>query len=426
MSQVPNAQGQILGEGTNVLNTCHCRRTNWKKTIIIVALINTGFLVCIDIFFLNTRSVKGYYETLVISHSTISKLSRLKSNKFPQAAAAPNFNQGNILQESTLVFVCLGKDCFTKHQKYIWKALEQARLVEVNLPIVVILNSDQPGIVQKQLNRLNVTSVTYEDLLINSSMLMSEFRRAFFVQGPMVPDGNKNFVQYAIERLLTLHAYMNMTRRLNVFHLENDNMLYMNLSDLLSRMQACHVRLAFPKAASHRAITSFVYSRSSHDLEHFVRYVIQIFRLGRTEAIKLLKTSWINDMTIGAHYLSLYAATAEQSKLDGIFELPSQFTSDSCLNGSPAKTQIIFDSCVLGQYFGGRYSRPEIPFWDSTHTLDPRGHLLIWKKLDHRRRVPFILGFRIVNIHVHSKHLEQFSSVAKDPPTGIGFKSRIA
>ena len=426
MHQVSGARDQLLGGETNALNTWFCRRPNWKKIMTMFALITAGFLVFVGIFFLKMGFVEGYSETLVISHSTISKLSRLKSTQLPLTIAASNFNRGHISQEPTLVFVCLGKDCFTKYQRYIWTALEQARLVEVNLPIVVILNSGQPVTVQKQLNRLNVTSVIYEDLLVNNSMLISEFHRAFFVQGQMVPDGNKDFVQYTIQRLLALHTYMNMTRRLNVFHLENDNMLYMNLSDLLPRMHTCHVRLAFPKAASGRAITSFVYARSSYDLEHFVRHVIQIFRLGRTEAIKLLKTNWINDMTIGAHYLSLYAATAEQSRLTGIFELPSHFTSNSCFNENPDKSVIIFDSCVLGQYFGGRYSRPEIPFWDSTYAVDPRGHLLIWKKLDHRRRVPFILGFRIVNIHVHSKRLERFSSVAMNPPTGIGFKSRIA
>jgi hypothetical protein len=328
----------------------------------------------------------------------------------------------NASQEPTLVFVCIGEHSFTNYQKYIWVALEQARLIEPILSIVVILNSEQPVHVYERLRQSNINPVIYDELLVKNGLLIHEFRRLFFVQGSMEPDGNNMFVQYTTERLLAVHAYMNMTRKWNVFHMENDNMLYVSLKDLLSHMRACDVHLGLPKAALHTAVTSFVYARNPYALEHFVRYTIEIFRLGRQNAIDFLNTTWINDMTIAGRYLDLYAATEDQSRLTGVFELPSQFTDNFCLSRVQAGNPIIFDACVLGQYFGGSYSMPDIPYWEPTRLIDPRGHELIWKKFGHQRRVPFIFGFQIVNIHVHSKQLERFSSNGTNQPTGYEFK----
>ncbi len=51
---------------------------------------------------------------------------------------------------------------------------------------------------------------------------------------------------------------MNHTGVSNVFHIENDNMLYVDLYRLAQRMLVCDVRFAFPKAEKDQAVLSFV------------------------------------------------------------------------------------------------------------------------------------------------------------------------
>lgn len=394
----------------------HFRQANKMVLVIIIAVSFCGA------FFFHAKPANFSYR--LASENSSLDASPAITQPLESPPAKINDDSGSLHKDPTLVFICLGNNSFTKYQKYILFSLKQARLIDPNLDIVVILNSGQPNFVYEKLQQLNVTHVFYEVLLVNNGQFIKDFHRSFFVQGSMEPDGNKMFVQYTTERLLALHAYMNMTQRWNVFHMESDNMLYMNLNDLMTRMQACDVHIALPKAAVHTAVASFIYVRNVHAIEHFIRYIIGIFRLGSTKARKLLNTDWINDMTIAGRYIDLHAASAEHSKRTGVFELPSQFKVDSCISTKSGKDPIIFDACVLGQYYGGRYSKPGIPYWEPSRLLDPRALKLVWKEIGGKKRVPIILDFRIVNIHVHSKVLALFSSSRKDQPTGIDLENK--
>ncbi|CAF0926658.1 unnamed protein product [Adineta steineri] len=317
------------------------------------------------------------------------------------------------MTDPVLIFACLGSSALTKHQSYIWQAFNQARITNPSIKIVVILskNALKTDMTQK-LERLKIIPVNYNDL-IHDNPIIKDFHRFFFIQGDMVPDGNKQFVQFTFERLLSIYAYMLKTRQVHVFHIENDNMLYIDLQELGRRMNDCEVRLAIPKASNDLAIFSFIYIKNVQALEQFVQWCVNVFRLGRRNAIKFLNTTYINDMTLGARYLQLRASTAEQSKLSGIYELPTTFENDiyNCCVCSLGNSSLIFDACVLGQYFGGTYAKPNKPHWESNRLLDPRGETLSWRLLDQQIRVPYIKNRRITNIHVHSKRLNQFASL---------------
>jgi hypothetical protein len=334
--------------------------------------------------------------------------------------------------QPTLVYTCLGQEAFTKHQPYIWESLRQARLITgFSLSIVVIMSRhSQTSNIQSGMNQLNVTTIIYEDLLLmnNASFaLVSDFRQAFFIQGGMTPNGNVDFNQLTTERLFALYAYMTVNRKSNVFHIENDNMLYYDLTDLMHRMHACCVYLGLTRASLTQVVFSFLYVRSASILEHFLRFTIEVFRLGRTKAMDYLKTEWINDMTITSQYLDLFAATPEMSKLNGISQLPITFNSTNCClctSNNNAET-IIFDARTLGQYFGGDYWHPNVSFWWRNDFIDPRGKLLVWTKTQKGLLIPFIKDKRIVNLHVHSKQLERFSSRNDNQPTGKGYNFTI-
>lgn len=326
----------------------------------------------------------------------------------------------------TLIFTCIGEQAFTKFQPYIWESLRQARLTNPNVSIVVILSKkafDQS--IHHKLSSLRVMSVIHDNL-VESNLLLQEFRKIFFVKGSMTPDGNKYFVQFAVERLLSVYAYMNYSGISNVFHIENDNMLYVDLFKLSERMNTCGVKFAIPRAAVNQAVTSFIYVQTSKSMEHFIEWCVNIFRLGPDKAVQYLKTEWINDMTLGAQYLRLYVS----SDVVGVYELPTRFYTKSencclCYLSKDYSEPIIFDACVLGQYFGGTFGRPNVPHWEENRLVDPRGDILDWQEnTENKLKRPYIRGRHIVNIHVHSKQLEKFSSSGVKQMTGKKISTR--
>lgn len=333
-------------------------------------------------------------------------------------------SNGNLdLKKPTLIFTCLGTQAFSNYQSYIWQALEQARLMNPNISLVIILNKD--AYVDSVVHKLNSTGATiaFIDELVKSNALLQEFRRTYFERGIMKPNGNQNFVQYAVERLIAVYAYMNQTGLSNVFHMENDNMMYADLHQLTVRMYECNVSLAMPRVSVDQVVTSFVFIRNSQSIERFAEWSVSIFRMGPEKAIQLLGTSWINDMSLGSRYLQMFAASSEQSTKTGIFELPTRLYSRNescCICRASNQTSIIFDASVLGQYFGGNFENPDASFWAPKRLMDPRGLALEWhsSEFDDLKR-PYIKGTQIMNIHVHSKRLERFSSFGNKQTKGF-------
>lgn len=334
----------------------------------------------------------------------------------------------NSRKQPTLVYTCLGEKVFNVHQTYIWKSLEQARIVGgPSLSIVLIISkAGQTEIVQKRLKRLGVTLIIYEQLLSSASYnatLFLDFHQAFFIQGAMEPGGNLKFNQLTTERLFALHAFMKASGTSDVFHLENDNMLYSDLNNLLHRMRTCQVFLGIPRASKEYAVISFLYIRNAYAIEHFLRFIIDVFRLGPAKAVKYINVTYINEMTFTALYLERFAATPEDSKLSGIVLLPTHLIDRNCClcNYDGNEEMIVFDARTLGQYFGADYHKPNSPFfWVKTELIDPRGHLLEWK-IKNGIRMPYIRGFRIVNLHIHSKRLHRFSSQGSHQTIGKGY-----
>lgn len=395
------------------LKQCVRKRCSTKRSImkpLQVALIcfkckNRSEFVWISILCLITMA----FFALSLSRRDLRILNSLRTNEYVISHNPRSFNS---TYYPTLVFTCIGEEALTKFQSYIWHSLRQARLINPNIPIVVILSrKGYDKSLRHKFLTLKVT-IIYHDTLVESIALLQEFRKVFFLKGAMIPDGNKLFVQFAVERLLSVYAYMKYTGTSNVFHVENDNMIYVDLLQLSKRMNACGVKFSIPRAAIDQAVTSFIYARTAEAIEHFAQWCVHVFRMGPDRAVRYLNTQWINDMTLGAQYLRLYASSGEK----GVYELPTRFHTKFencclCYLSSDYKGPIIFDACVLGQYFGGTFARPNVPHWEENRLIDPRGNVLEWRmSLQDKLKRPFIRGIRIVNIHVHSKQLEKFSS----------------
>ncbi len=317
-----------------------------------------------------------------------------------------------------------------EYQSYIWVSIRQARLFNPCTPIYLICSSEAllPASVSEEIVSSRVQTVDYASL---SNEVLSTFRQKNYIQGTMSPDGNDKFNQYTSERLLAVWALMDKLQLRDVIHLENDNMLYSAVSDLVSAMHTCDVHLAIPFPSVGLAVVGIAFIRAADALEPFIRFAISVFDMQPPKAIEYLGTEWINDMSLlGKFYhenvLSTFVSEIPtkayeartrhlNASRDGYFLEPLPFReghAHSCI--AEALPSTIFDSCVLGQYFGGTYGNPEKQHYQEGRQYDPRGKQLWWRTAGvetHQVWVPYVDNLRIHNLHIHSKLLQNYTSL---------------
>ena len=318
-----------------------------------------------------------------------------------------------------------------QHQPYIWDSISQTRLFNPNNSIYLISTAEafaEAG-VQDRVETLHIIAVDYASLV---HLALDQFRNAFFIQGEMSPGGNTKFTQYTSERLLAVYALMENFDLADVFHVENDNLVYFAAETMLHAMNVCDVQFAVPFVSIRLAVVGCAFFRSADVLLPFVEFATKVFLMGRDKAVEYLGTEWVNDMSLlGMFY-------KENTMSSNVTELPSRVYSSRHLYSTnvsseeyylrPIAFQVghphnciaealpasIFDSCAIGQYFGGTYDNPGEPFWQEDRQLDPRGMTLWWNRFTHggtQIRLPYLDSLRIHNLHIHSKQLSLFMSV---------------
>ena len=312
------------------------------------------------------------------------------------------------VQDNSLVFTCLGD---LKFQPYIWLALEQARTFNPTIPVLLILERQQYATNERarmEMARLRVQPAFTDSL---STPALEEFRKVFFTQGAMAPDGNSEFTRVTSERLAYIQALMTQRSMRNVLHLENDNMLYVDVRKevlpVISR--SCPMSLGVPFANKEHAIVSFVYIEDAAGITHLISFMNEAYAAGQEALVKHVGSEWVNDMTLTAQY---FKEKAERTRAQA---LPAKLYTGNDTNCLATHTNLIFDAVAIGQWFGGSFQHPYTPYWDDGRDFDIRGLELEWRNTTLARgetyRVPYVAHRRVVNIHLHSKRLQDFSSV---------------
>ncbi len=354
---------------------------------------------------------------------------RDNSSKYASGVELHKRDDAEHALEGCLIYTMLGESF--EYQPYIWISLRQARLFnpDVSIYLISFAVAFDNAKIQSMLDLLTVIAVDYNTIF---HPLLDRFRAAFFVQGSLSPDGNEKFNQYTSERLLAVFALMHNLDLKNVIHLENDNLIYSKIIELIHAMQLCDVQFAVPFPSVGQAVVGSAYFKDAQSVLPFVRFATEVFEMGQTKAVEFLGTEWINDMSLlGRFYKDntmsflvselpskLYTNRQKFDMVEGdeeVFLSPLAFRErhpHSCI--AEALPNTIFDSCVLGQFFGGTYGNPSVPHWEESRQLDPRHMKLWWKNSVTSSavpiRIPFVDNIRILSLHVHSKQLTDFVS----------------
>ena len=119
---------------------------------------------------------------------------------------------------------------------------------------------------------------------------LDAFKQSLFVHGAMLPDGNEDVNRYTAERFIAVWAMMDKLKLRDVIHVENDNMIYGTIAEIVSAIQLCAVHLAVPFPCNRSAVVGHIQKATA--LPPFIEFSIRVFGLNKEKAIRRFE-EWV-------------------------------------------------------------------------------------------------------------------------------------
>ncbi len=294
-----------------------------------------------------------------------------------------------------IVFIHLGPSL----PPYASVAIQQARLFNPDCPIYLVANGEAVA----------NFSVPEVHLVPTESLAKSGSHEAFIREAR-----ERGFWRYVVERFFYLEELMSQHRLENVFHLENDVMLYANLNQMLPIFEKNYsgmIGATFDN--DERCIAGMIYVSNLSPLSKFVQFAAShqetdMALLGQFR--KAHHKQFIDHLPI---VIPSYGKEHPLETNNGKKALNSTDYSnhfDEFLS--------LFDAAALGQYVGGIdpiHADHDPGFVNESCVFNPSYFKIGWERDSLGREIP-ILYFQnekcpINNLHIHSKNLSAFSSL---------------
>ncbi len=307
--------------------------------------------------------------------------------------------------EHSIVFVHVGP----RLPDYMEDSLSQARLFNKTCPIYLAASQEALQGLSEKARAASPTLVPLETLqktenhlcFNNFSVMDRSFRGGFW--------------HYTSERFFYLEEVIAHYDLHQVFHLENDNMLYVDLEKILPVFMQYYPGIAATFDNDRRCIPGFVY-------------------IADKQIIADLTTLMANQAHAGKNDMEFLAIFKDHVQREGIDHLPivmeNYFDYYEAL--SPAGHRVrnprlysqhgdyfdsIFDAAALGQYLGGidpKNGASSPGFINESCIFNPSKLHFRWERDLEGRNVPYAyfegVERRINNLHIHCKNLKLFSS----------------
>ena len=301
-----------------------------------------------------------------------------------------------------IVFVHIGSNI----PPYLLVAVEQAFVFNQTVPIHIIAE-------RQALNSINWPSYVN---CINTEDLPLTREHYAFIQNVL----HSGFWRVTLERFLYLDDFIQKNNCKNVFHLENDVMLYLDLKEKLHAFETCYNGMVASTAdCDERFVPGLVYVNNATASNKLSQYITS------------RAACYGNDMELLMQFKNVYY----KQHMDYLPILVPSY--DRLLKNLSGRTMgrrhlyytnidklgAIFDAAALGQFFVGIDPKigPDKPgFLAELSVFNAKYFGFRWEKDVCGRWVPFISyaqeEYPIANLHVHCKNLQYFYSLNKTPP----------
>lgn len=270
--------------------------------------------------------------------------------------------------------------CLKNKQDYITDCIHNLKLFENN--DIVLLTDIHEYI--ENFKDVQVIDVSEYDLnyFDNKNRLNNEYRNGFWT--------------LTSKRLFYVYEYMKKYNVTSCFHIENDIMVYTNLSELPVKLDKIHLTI-----------------------DDYWRCIPGIMFIPNTSTFKMLVDMYNmgkNDMWNCGNFFREHRNLCEPFP---IIKRNIHYDFDDIFSLNYDHFNCIFDAAAIGQYLGGidtmNVNRNTIGFINERCNVNYSHYHFVWKKCKrYNVNVPYIqidtLLIRIVNLHIHSKNLKNFIS----------------
>jgi hypothetical protein len=259
---------------------------------------------------------------------------------------------------------------------YMNDCIEQINSVS-QIPVHVLIN-------QKHIVSLsgNCTAVPLESIPID------ELHQEFEDTTRLDPYSRGGFWKYATKRFFYLYTYMNLHRLTDVFHIEYDNLIYLDFTPKLSVFQQKSMWCVLD--AEDRCIPSFVYFKDEVILKRLLRCCID----GSSQGL--------NDMETLAQFQKENSDVGCLPIITNYCEpIPCHYYQHADAFG------FLFDGACVGQYIGG--VDPRNTPGDTRGFINEKTIFQCDKaEVEWKEGKPYLNLFPLVNLHIHSKELTRW------------------
>lgn len=220
--------------------------------------------------------------------------------------------------------------------------------------------------------------------------------------------GKDDFWTITTTRLMYIANFIKEQNIHDVYHLENDVLLYTDIEKLNTTFTKTYTDLAITVGGPDKCMTGFLFIKRPQALKHMTDFFIKLLKSNTIHNIrKQYGMDMVNEMTLMRVY--------SKDNPNLLRFLPILPFGDFAENYSSFNS--IFDPASWGQYVGGTLdgipgAKPD----DHYIGLLLRKHLeytVIWKQ-EEKGRVPYFKfdgqEVRINNLHIHSKNLHLYLS----------------
>jgi len=291
---------------------------------------------------------------------------------------------------------------------YMYDALMQARLFNKSCAIYLLAN--QKALYQfNDMHNLDVTLISLE--ILHKTKVHQKFIELSKLSRTM--DNGLWF--YASERFLYLNDFMQHYNKKNIFHIENDTMLYVDLKTLEPIFLGKYPGIGAVFDNDNRCIPCFVYISNKNIMHELAEYFVEYSQKLKTDMdVLAIFRKKKGDKLVGALPIIMPSYKKKHILRNRLGNKPSD---PSLYSQNFELFQSIFDGAALGQYLGGidpKNGLSQPGFINERCFLNPSHLQFDWSLDELGRKIPFVIFgnemYKINNLHIHSKNLKKFSS----------------
>jgi hypothetical protein len=216
-----------------------------------------------------------------------------------------------------------------------------------------------------------------------------------------------DFWMITITRLIYFENYINQHSLENVYHFENDVLIYHTLEEHDEQFKRLFPYLAITIGGNDKAMTGFMFIKNVIGISLMTRYFISILKkYGEKGIIKHYGVDMVHEMSL----MRIYNKDKGEKYLSSLPSLLTSLYFPEFLS--------LYDPAAFGQYVGG--TRNEGPgakptdHYISQLMIEHPEYDVIWEKDEKNRKIPYFdmrnFKTKINNLHIHSKNLHLYVS----------------